>query len=494
MHTMQILKNLHEVTYQPETVIVDDAAMQFMAAPIIGNDELVFDAAAEPHLSLEKGKVTIFPLAALRRVVDWRKVGDQIFVDTQPAILTDAIRDADIDTLVQISWNDYIAGLPKQGRTVTFNVFPQALAASSPTASISRSFQYKFLTVTIKFMPKAGNVLAYELTVKVNRKVKTESIVRGAFPGTFPTEYLNRDQFQPVSSAYAENLRSVDGGADYTSSGGETNAAPDSAGANDRRQGTVSVGGDAGTKGFVKATGQISGFQQAFSMRVENSTLSDLNVATRSLKADVKVESASLAGVVGTFYIQVPLKYSFLVPIGVIPLKITIGADVSFRPIVSEGTSGSTKLCFAASYDASMGIRYNAGAFSNQSEVKDREANRCVDSETVSAGTLTVGMGATVKLPTVQVSLFNMPASVGFDAQLDTLTTYEPGIASALDACQAGKVDLAAIVNAKLDFLGFNSNAQYKLWQDKKEWTCGKKMITTKYDKGSGERVTETDL
>ena len=400
MHAMTIKESKYEVTYQPDTVVVAQEAMQFLSTPIRGKNELVFAAAAKLHLNLEKGKVTIFPMAALVRVQSWQEVGGNIVVQTAPAVLTDAIKEADIRSLTEISWNELLAQADEQERAFTFHLFPEAVAEEElghAYASFSRTFgPFKGLSVTFTLKPEAGNKLAYEITAKASKKAHKNPINRSQFAERYGTSYLNANEFQPVSSEYVDNTRGFSGEeepVDYTSSE-SLRSSRDS-----------SVGLEGGTKGFLKASGSISGFQSRFNLQIRSASVNSVDFDFSSVQGDMKLESASLSGLASTFHLKIPIEYSITVPLGgVIPLTFTLGAELSFRPIVDVGTAGSAKLCFYARYDGSTGLQYSNGIFSNQSQVSERTTENCPDTDTVSAGRVTVGMGSTVTFPAETVS------------------------------------------------------------------------------------------
>ena len=214
----------------------------------------------------------------------------------------------------------------------------------------------------------------------------------------------------------------------------------------------------------------------------------------KSLSGEIKLEAAALQGLLSTFRLNIPIEYTFTVPIGgVLPLTFTLGADLSFRPILDMGTAGSSQMCFVIAYDGSTGLEWSDGTFSNQSTVTRRDVSTCPDQETVSAGRLTVGLGATFNFPKFKVSLFHLPVATSIYVSSDGVTTYEPGIASAMKPCQAGKVDLKLVIDATLSLFGLSNKVEAKLWQGKKEWKCDETVVATTFDKAGGEKQSVSE-
>ncbi len=506
MHVMRQVKDKYDVTYQPGTVIVSDKAMQYMATPVIGSNRLEFSIDAKPHLDLEKNQVTIFPMAALVRVISWEEQADRIVIHTGPATLTEAIKDAVIQTEVRIDWQELAARANEAAPGVRFSLFSDAVASDELSTSFSHTWKHDEtgLKINFKLKPESADKLGFEITASAGKKAYKKSIKRDEFARLFPTRYANANAFQPVAAeeSLGPNSRFADAGGtvDNARTGGDESEsyqppdAPPAEAPGEPGELTASVSG--GTKGFAKASGHMSGFSQLMDLQIRDGEVQDFVLDFKSLSGEIKLEAASLQGLVSTFNLSVPIEYTFTVPVGgIIPLTFTLGADVSFRPIIEQGTSGSSKLCFVIAYDGSTGLEWSDGAFSNQSTVTRREVDTCPDQETVSAGRLTVGMGATFNFPKFKVSLFHLPIATAIYVSSDGVTTYEPGIASALPACQAGKVDLKLVVEATMQLLGLvDTKVQAKLWQGKKEWTCDNTLVVTEFDKNAGDKKRTSDL
>jgi hypothetical protein len=86
-----------EVTYQPETVVIDPATTKKSFEGISADGAiLVFNTSAPAITGLKAGSVLLLQGVALKKVVAVETEGDSIIVATKPATLTDAIQDGHI--------------------------------------------------------------------------------------------------------------------------------------------------------------------------------------------------------------------------------------------------------------------------------------------------------------------------------------------------------------------------------------------------------------
>lgn len=485
-HTVRSVKEKYEVTYHDDTVIVSEEAMRYMAPIYDDPERLEFAIDAKPHLHLERGKVTIFPLAALRRVVSWQESGNKILVKTEPAILTDAIKDADIELVTKIDWtgaNQQTSGTQgvQQTGPAWIQLFPAAYAYDPSDDDGSRTIKFKLkhkgVKVELTLIPEHADKLAFEIVASTYKESKFQSYDSREIAERFPNrrynarnahDYFHGNAFQPVSDVSEDH---VPGG---FREGGESG----------RGGGT-----EVGAKGFAKGFGHISNIGQALRISIADSELSNFAFLLTDLTVNIQLESVALDGIVGTYYLKVPLEIYIPMRIGLIPVTLVLGAEFSFRPIVE---TGSSKLCFQAKWQGSSGIKFTEGGFRNATDVEENYLGTCPDSETVSAALYTVGMGATVKFPSISLKIFDEAVVPNMHIKLDGKSLYEPGLLSAEPACQSGSSTAAWIVKATMSFFGLDVETESMLAESKKEWTCDGRVIETTYDRVNGKQVTES--
>lgn len=504
-HNTEILHSVYDVTYQDDTIIVSDDAMQYFQYASDDLTTLTFRKDAGPLLDLEKGKVTIFPLTALRRVTSWSEEGDSIIVNTEYAALTDAIKDGKIELTAKVSWQPGLRQTKLTSSTQRtwlppISVFPTAHADDDIDLidSISMKLPIKSLGLDLgmKLTPETTDKLKFEVTVKASKAFFRKSITRHDALLAYPPRTVNSFNWYGTNTVPDAGRTE----SDYSSGGAATNAVggdPDSIPENSRSD----AAGEAIFRGgvealnpqaFGKISGHISGFTPTLRIRIEDSEVKHFLFRIDDLKGEAKLEGASLDSVVGTANLKIPLEIGIPLPVGGMPVELKLGAEFSFRPIVHTGTA---KLCFDAKFDANTGVEFRDGNLTNSSAGLNRSLQTCSESETVAAGRITVGMGATAKFPSVSLSLFRDVVVPNVHIHFNGVINYEPGILSAQRACQSGKASVGAIIALKLKlFKILSMDKQAKLWETEKEWTCDKQLVERKFDKETGEKETVSDI
>jgi hypothetical protein len=416
--------------------------------------------------------------------------------------------DADIELVTSVGWKvltQQVVNTSAVGQTgpIRFQLMAEAYAdeagesatvdasrdglAWSDSITLSKDLG-KGLGLKFKLKPESWDKLGFELVVSATQEFFKKSLTQSELDRTQRTEVVNApnwfgtnslDRPDPVavneSSGYGDNI--VGGPVD----------APTEAEAEGPITLEATVGGKAAV---IKASGYLSGFENNLDLAIDASALHDFSFVISHLKSEVKLEAASLNDIVGVANLKVPLKIAIPMRVGLIPVTLIIGAEFSFRPIVHDG---SAKLCFMVRHDGATGVRFTDGALSNQSEAQDRTLTTCPESETVSAGKITVGMGGAVKFPSISMAIFGNTIVPNVHVKLDGQTLYEPGIANAQPACQSGSATLAAIMALKMSFLGAELERTAKLWESKKKWNCDDKVVTTTFDRGAGEQTTVSE-
>ena len=449
------LKEIYDVEYADGVAIIDDDAMEHLQSATDG--KLTFSSDAKGVENLTPGQVVVFSKHTLGRVISVDKSGAGIVVRTTPAKFTEAFRNATIELETRVAWRQPVA-VAVQPR---FQLIRSAVADDATEWAIKGKFDYKGVKADVAFKPKSADRLEIEINAKMKSITRSESV-----------DHSNRT---PVT---ANDILDPDASLDYSAGIPETSGAPTPG---------EKVGA---TVAKVKVTGHISGFVQALQINVRDSNLEKFDFRIRDLEGEIRVEGAGLQDAAGSFELSLPIEYIIPVPIGVIPVAVKVGASIKLTPQVHLGSS---KFCFRAQYAASSGLSFETGSLKNQSKVKTKKVNLCGKEETVSAGRITVGFGATANVPEVSLLIFGNTIVPSIGLNYGGVTNYEPGILSAQKACQSGNTDLKAVVKIVLSFFGVEVEGEHKLWQQKKEWTCDGKIVLTSFDPINGEKKTTTD-
>ncbi len=493
MNSVEVISSTYEVDFVDDTNVVGEEAMDYFQSDIESPPEvLVFDAAAKDALNLREGQVTVFPNAALRRIDSWREVDGKLEIQTSPALFTDAFENADIQLISKIGWQtppgesvDIAFGTP------TITLFPAAYAADGGSPwSISRSLSLRGVQVKLKLTPKSADRLEFEVSGNISKSAKMKSIIPEDALRAAPVQTVDyRGSYHPDTQW--DNTRDGSGAVGDTGTPTATTQVLDQDEtpqyAPDSSSSAPSPSGSFGLKvGSVKASGYISGFEQALNLGVANRQLEDFQFKISDLEGEIKLEGAGLTDAAGSFSLKIPLEISMPLPTGIIPTRLKLGASIEMRPQIH---SGSSKFCFKAKFDGDTGFSYRNGELKNESNSGSRNVGRCEEEETVSAGRITVAFGATAKVPEVSLQIFGNTLVPSMGLNYSGLTHYEPGILSAQPACQSGKTDLKMLMKVVLNFLGTNLSKEFKLWQKKREWKCDGTVTDSSFDPINGEQT-----
>lgn len=455
------LKEVYDVEYADGVAVIEGDTMRYLQSA--DTNQLTFSDDAHDVLKLQQGQVVIFSRHTLGRVVSVKKSSGTIVVQTTPAKFTEAFRNATIELETRIEWRQpvTVAVRPR------LQLISSAVAAEETAWAIKGKFDYKGVKADVAFIPKSADRLEIEINASIAPSAKMKSITR--------SESIDHSRRVPVT---ANDILDPDASLDYSAGIPESSGAP------------VPGGTVAATVAKVKVTGHVSGFVQALQINVRDSNLEKFDFRIRDLSGEIRVEGAGLQDAAGSFELSLPVEYIIPVPIGVIPVAVKVGASIKLTPQVHLGSS---KFCFRAQYAASTGLSFETGSLKNQSMVRTKKVALCGREETVSAGQITVGFGATANVPEVSLLIFGNTIVPSIGLNYGGVTNYEPGILSAKAACQSGNTDLKAVVKIVLSFFGVEVEGEHKLWQQKKEWTCDGKIVRTSFDPINGEQKTTTD-
>jgi hypothetical protein len=458
--TTTILKQVYDVEYADGVAVVEAATMASLESSADG--VLRFAPEARSSLQLTPGQVVVFWQHSIGRVESVDDASSGITVRTSPALFTDAFRNADIQLEARIDWRE-----PSTvARFWDFGLIRRAHAEQE--WSISRKFELKGVSIDTKLTLKSADRLDFEINSGLSLASKMKSFTRGEAGSSTDMKSVSAHDVLDTESPLIDWTDSASSSSGSASPGGTATA--------------VDVA-------KVRATGHISGFVQALQINVRDSNLEKFDFRIRDLKGEIRVEGAGLQGAAGSFDVKLPLEYVIPLVIGPVPIALKLGAAVKLTPQVHVG---SAKFCFKAVYDGTSGLSFESGALKNQSSVRQKTATLCGNEETVSAGQLTVGFGATANIPEISLLIFGNTIVPSVALNYGGVTLYEPGIASAQTPCQSGNTDLQAVVKIVLSFFGTEIAGEHKLWQQRKEWKCDGSTVETSFDPINGERTEST--
>ncbi len=197
----------YDVTYTPDTVVIDDATIDSALLSISDDQtEIRFDASASQVSQLQSGQVLLLAGTALRKVQSVSTVGNEIVVMTEGATLDEAIQEGDIGWDYQADWDAlplevYMAAqFGTEDAPLLFadaRGFDPLTGQATPQAEVSYEGEIRGWDVTLKLTP--GTRLDIELTAK--RKVgSAQATINGTgWVNSFQqTTFLTYEQSTPT--------------------------------------------------------------------------------------------------------------------------------------------------------------------------------------------------------------------------------------------------------------------------------------------------------
>lgn len=165
---MALPGSVFEVTYSPDTIVIDRAtALKSLKSVSADESTLVFEHPDEKLLQLKAGSVMLLQELAVRKVTAVIRQGSQLIVGTEPAALTDAIAEGNIQFEAPVDFSTATAeGRPPPSAhaalfTRLLNPLPVVQAATIPPVK----GKFKEWDYTLTVTPSGGQ-LNLDLTVE----------------------------------------------------------------------------------------------------------------------------------------------------------------------------------------------------------------------------------------------------------------------------------------------------------------------------------------
>ena len=220
----------------------------------------------------------------------------------------------------------------------------------------------------------------------------------------------------------------------------------------------------------ITAEGFLSKFKHKTEMSFSGGQLINFNESNDGLQGELNVNFAAVGVGSDIAYIGIPAKISIPYLIGgVIPVNLNLIATLKVYPEVQQGASsqGSYKL----TYNSDMGFEYEKGNAKLDSKLNSQ--NMEIIGETVTAGTVTTGIGIGFEFPRFEVAVLGETIVPFFLINISAMNFFEPGILSGVKPCQQGKLNLKCISGINLKFLGVEYNIQKTHFEKERKWNRG---------------------
>ena len=220
----------------------------------------------------------------------------------------------------------------------------------------------------------------------------------------------------------------------------------------------------------ITATGFLSKFRYRTAISFRDGQLVNFDERNDGLKGELNVNFAAVGLGGDIAYMNIPAKISvpFLIA-DVIPAKLNLGVTLKVYPEVQQGASsqGSYKL----TYDSNMGFKYENNNANLNSTLNNQDMG--LTGETVTAGSVTTGIGVGFEFPRFEVSVLGERIVPFFLINISTQNFFEPGILSAAKPCQEAKMNIKCISGINLKFLGVEYSLQKTHFEKERKWNRG---------------------
>lgn len=445
----------YSVVYQPGVKVIDGEMAN--CTYDLDKGEFIFEEPTPKLLRMDPGDLVLFSSTAARKVTGVKESGNKLILQTDPALLTEIIKDGRIRLDATTKWKPE-TNLQSQLMSVGHPIASPLLMLSSgtgrPSISVTKKWKLKGWDISFSMKAKSADTLEYTISASTTKKLNNQTIRQNELLEAFGMQEINlpRGNFSTSRLSDEDFQTARDHGMDN-----EVN---------------VDISETQNVKGFLKAKGHISGFKHIVDIEITDGDLVKFHSNLEDLEGKVELRSVGLGGLSGLFSFNMPISLNIPYQVGPIPIWIKLGSKLSLRPQVR---GGSSQMCWSVDYKANSGFTYEAAnGWENKSDLVERKLETCGD--VISAGGITLGLGGTVEFPKMSISMLGEPIVVSSYVSVDGHTLYEPGILSAKKACQSGGIEVAWIIDATLKFLGLEAKAENKLWYYKEKWPCPREV------------------
>ena len=200
----------------------------------------------------------------------------------------------------------------------------------------------------------------------------------------------------------------------------------------------------------ITGKGFISQFTNECHFTFADSKLENFELINHGINGELEIKFAAVALGTQVAQLEVPLKLKMPTMVYGIPVSINLGCNLKVYPEVGQGASSQAS--YKIVYNSDMGFKFANNSAEANSKLNSQ--NMEVTGETLSAGTITTGVGVGLEFPRFEIAVLGETIVPYFLFNTAVTTFYEPGIASNVPPCQEGKMTLKCVSGIDLKFFG----------------------------------------
>jgi hypothetical protein len=383
-----------------------------------------------------------------------RKSGPSGAAKIDTTVTSESVTYTDSDTLVSESIANRIAKVEPGKLTFDGNVNVSSLPVGKPLL-----FPNKAVRRIREVKREGGKTVIYTDPANLNEVIKDADFK------------WNQDfSFSKMSKSDLEQIRPIFGGtalAQTESDGNslhfegeiegwdiEVDLSPNSA--EGRLDVTIEAtkGGQARSRVF--AEGYISNFVSQGSLSYADSELQQFGYQEQGLNGRLHVIFAAVDLGSDTPLFNIPAEIAIPYNVGPIFMQAKLKANVRVVPEVHGLASSQADV--TVTYSADRGFSFEGGRVTPVGQLDDQ--NIAITGETVSAGTIAVGMGVGIEFPRLELAIMGETVVPYMSLDNYTYTVYTPD-----PPCQEGGMRQRAVIGLTAGFLGYNYSQESEIWK-----------------------------
>jgi hypothetical protein len=213
-------------------------------------------------------------------------------------------------------------------------------------------------------------------------------------------------------------------------------------------------GGQARSRIF--AEGYISNFVSQGSLSYADSELQQFGYQEQGLNGRLHVIFAAVDLGSDTPLFNIPAEISIPYNVGPIFIQAKLKANVRVVPEVHGLASSQADV--TVTYSADRGFSFEGGRVTPVGQLDDQ--NIAITGETVSAGTIAVGMGVGIEFPRIELAIMGETVVPYMSLDNYTYTVYTPD-----PPCQEGGMRQRAVIGLTAGFLGYSYSQESEIWK-----------------------------
>lgn len=380
------------------------------------------------------------------------RTSDTANIDTN--VTSDSVTYADDETVVSESIAKRITKIDDDKLVFDGNVNVSSLPIGKPLL-----FPNKAVRRIREVVREGGKTVVYTDKANLNEVIKDADLK------------WNQDfSFSKMSKSELEKIRPLFGGTALAQTGSnetslsfsgeiegweiEVELSPNSP--QNRLDVTIEATKDGQARSRISAEGYISNFVSQGSLAYANSELQQFGYQERGLNGRLHVVFAAVDLGSDVPLFNIPAEIVVPYNVGLISMEAKLKANVRVVPEVHGLASSQADV--TVTYSADRGFNFEGGRVTPLGILE--EQNIAITGETLSAGTIAVGMGVGIEFPRIELSIMGETVVPYMSLDNYTYTVYTPD-----PPCQEGGMRQRAVVGLTAGFLGYDYSQETEIWK-----------------------------